>query len=290
MRRLTHFLTAITMTVCLALAMALTPAAAKSKQEKATRLVERAAATVDYFSGDSAYEPLWSLADNAKAMVIVPRSLRGGFIFGASGGNAVMIARNDDGSWSQPTFFTIGSISFGFQAGGEASEIVLLVMTQRGMERLLSTTVKLGADLSLAAGPIGAGAKAQTADILAFSRSRGLYGGVSLEGALLKSRRKWNQAYYQADVTPADIIFREKVANPHAAQLQRSVWTLAHRNTPVTFAPVQPTGGDPAMLDPNAVQYGPDGAPLTGADAPETPVVFEDDAVYGAPLSSPDGQ
>ena len=161
------------------------PAEARSKGEKAERLVVKAAETVSYFAQDSAYEPMWDLADNAKAMVVIPRSLRGGFMFGASGGNAVMVARNEDGGWSEPTFFTIGSISFGFQAGGEASEIILLVMTQRGVEQLLSTSVKLGGDLSLAAGPVGGGAKAQTADILAFARSRGLYGGVSLEGAVL---------------------------------------------------------------------------------------------------------
>jgi SH3 domain-containing YSC84-like protein 1 len=253
--------------ICVAIGVALTPAYAKSKREKAEILVAKAADTVAYFANDSAYEPLWDLADDAKAMVIIPRSYRGGFIFGASGGNAVMIARNEDGSWSEPTFFTIGSVSFGLQIGGEMSESVLLVMTNRGMERLLSTTVKLGADVSLAAGPVGGGAKAQTADILAFARSRGLYGGLSLEGALLKSRGSWNQEYYGANVTPADIIFREKVARPQSAMLQNSVWALANRDQPVMIAPVQPI-----LLD-----------PVTGEPLPAEPV-YEDDAIYGAPL------
>lgn len=261
----------------------ISPATAKSKQEKAEGLVEKAADTVNYFAGDSAYGPLWSTADNAKAMVIIPRSYRGGFIFGASGGNAIMIARNDDGTWSEPTFFTVGSVSFGFQAGVEASETVLLVMTQRGMERLLSTTVKLGADLSIAAGPLGAGAKAQTADILAFSRSRGLYGGVSLEGALLKTRRSWNEAYYNAPVTPADIIYREKVANPLSSQLQSAVWTLAHRDNPASVAPIQPAGDfEPTVLSDAYNQ------PIEQGGLPEEPVVFEDDVIYGAPLTELD--
>lgn len=253
-----------------AIMIAMTPAAAKPKQEKAEDLIVKAADTVSYFANDSAFEPLWDAADDAKAMVIIPKSLRGGFIFGASGGNAVMIARNDDGSWSEPTFFTVGSLSFGFQAGIEQSETILLVMTQRGMEHLLSTTVKLGADLSIAAGPIGAGAKAQTVDVLAFSRSRGLYGGVSLEGAVLKSRGSWNREYYQADVTPADIIYREKVSRPQSAVLQNAVWALAHRDEPGAqpqVAPVQPTRVDP----------------VTGEPLPEEPE-YEDDAVYGAPL------
>ena len=186
--------------------------------------------------------------------------------FGASGGNAVMVARNEDGGWSEPTFFTIGSISFGFQAGGEASEIILLVMTQRGVEQLLSTSVKLGGDLSLAAGPVGGGAKAQTVDVLAFSRSRGLYGGVSLEGAILKTRHSWNEGYYGADVTPVDIIYREKVAQPQSAVLQNAVWALANRTAPALAAPVQPVAIDP----------------VTGRPLQEEPV-YEDDVIYGEP-------
>lgn len=247
------------------------PAAAKDKSAKAAELVVKAADTAAYFASDSAFEPLWSAADDAKAMVIIPRSIRGGFIVGASGGNAVMIARNEDGSWSEPTFFTIGSLSFGFQAGLEGSETILLVMTQRGMEHLLSTTVKLGADLSIAAGPIGAGAKAQTVDVLAFSRSRGLYGGVSLEGAVLKSRGSWNRDYYDANVSPADIIYRQRVSQPQSAVLQTAVWNLAHRDEPgarpMHMAPVQPKKIDP----------------VTGEPLPEKPV-YEDDLVYGAPL------
>ena len=247
--------------------LALAPAQAKSKREKAEGLIVKAADTVSYFANDSAYEPLWDTADDAKAMVIVPRSYRGGFIFGASGGNAVMVARNDDGSWSEPTFFTIGSISFGLQIGGEASETILLVMTKRGMEQLLSTNVKLGGDLSLAAGPIGGGAKAQTVDVLAFSRSRGLYGGISLEGAILKARHSWNREYYGADVSPTDIIFRGNVARPQSALLQNATWALAHRNEPMNIAPVQP------VID-----------PVTGLPVSE-PAEYEDDAIYGAPLA-----
>lgn len=263
-------ITAATCAGALALMMAgVAPAEAAAKREKAESLVAKSAETVSYFNTDSAFEPLWDLADNAKAMVIVPRSLRGGFMIGASGGNAVMVARNQDGSWSQPTFFTIGSLSFGFQAGGEASEIVLLVMTQRGMEHLLSTSVKLGGDISLAAGPIGAGAKAQTTDILAFARSRGLYGGVSLEGAVLKSRGSWNDAYYGAAVSPADIIYRQKAYNPHSAVLQNAVWALAHHDQqPTNIAPLQSSAA-------------PGQSPKE-----EKPVEYEDDEAWGAPVKN----
>lgn len=256
----------------LAAGIAAAPAHAKSKKEKAEELVGKAADTVTYFTHDTAFEPLWELAGDAKAFVVIPRSLRGGFLVGASGGNAVMIARKDDGSWSEPVFLTVGSLSFGFQIGVEGSEIILAVMTQRGVENLLSTSVKLGGDLTVAAGPIGGGAKAQTVDVLAFSRSRGLYGGISLEGAILKARHSWNEGYYGADVRPVDVIYREKVARNLSAPLQNAVWGLAHKEKnapdgePAHIAPVQPAQVDPA----------------TGEPLPDQ--TYEDDAVYGAPL------
>jgi lipid-binding SYLF domain-containing protein len=274
----------------LAATLATAPASAGDKRQEAIDLVEDAAETVSYFSADSAFEPMWALADEAKAMVIIPQSIRAGFVFGGSGGDAVMIARNRDGSWSQPTFFAVGSFSFGFQAGAEMSEIVLLVMTQRGMEHLLSTSVKLGADVSVAAGPVGAGAKAQTTDILAFSRSRGLYGGLSLEGAVLKTRKNFNKAYYAADVTPAEIVYKGEVYNPVSASLQTAVQRLARRDggpllaPAVAPAPVQPPLTDPyAPIDPYAPEQ------LQPAPAPQPDAgAYEDDAVWGAPVGKND--
>lgn len=257
--------------VIVAAGLAAMPAQAETKREKAEELVGKAADTALYFSRDTAFEALWDLADDAHGFVIIPRSLRGGFLVGASGGNALMIARKEDGSWSEPVFMTIGSLSFGFQIGVEGSETILAIMTQRGVEHLLSTSVKLGGDLTIAAGPIGAGAKAQTADILAFSRSRGLYGGVSLEGAILKARHSWNKGYYGEEVRPLDVIFRDKASRANSAPLQNAVWQLANRDAapdtePTLIAPVQP-----ARVDPQ-----------TGEPLPDP--AFEDDAVYGAPL------
>lgn len=252
------------------LVVAASPAAALTKREKAERLVAQAAETTAYFAEDSAFGTLRKTANNAKAMVIIPRQLRGGFLVGASGGNAVMLARGDHGEWSQPVFFTVGSVSFGFQVGAEESEVVLLVMTQRGMEHLLSTTVKLGGDVTLAAGPVGAGAKAQTTDIIAFSRSRGLYGGVSLEGALLNTRPTWNEAYYGTPVKPADIIYRNSAANARSASLQQAVASLADGGA-TRVAPLQP------------LQPLPQGAaPAQPASTPGQPrSQYEDDAVWG---------
>lgn len=277
----------------LAATLATAPAAAGDKREEAIDLVEDAAETVAYFSADSAFEPMWSLADDAKAMVVIPDSWRAGFmLIGGSGGDAVMIARNRDGGWSQPTFFAVGSANIGFQAGVAKSEIILLVMTQRGMEHLLSTSVKLGADVSIAAGPVGAGAKAQTTDILAFSRSRGLYGGLTLEGAVLKTRKNFNKAYYSAEVTPAEIVFKGEVYNPVSASLQTAAQRLARRDGGPMLAPAVSAAPSPALtpapvdplapIDPYAPQQ------LPPAPAPVDGGVYEDDAVWGAPIGKQD--
>lgn len=267
------------------IAAGISPAAAKS--ERAERLVERATDTAAYFSTDSAFQPLWDLANDAKAMVIIPRSIRAGFIFGGAAGDGLMIARRSDGSWSQPTFLTIGAASFGLQAGGEASEIILLVMTNRGMEQLLSTSAKLGADASIAAGPIGAGAKAQTTDILAFSRSRGLYGGLSLEGAILKTRRDLNRAYYNTDASPAEIVYKGDAYNPGATSLLNSVWRLANKDEPISLAPA---------VAPSQSPYGAPASPGTPSrrntqndpSRDDRKTTYEDDEVWGAPIGKPD--
>ena len=284
-----------TLTPILAAAMAfavaapMTAASAGDKRQEAIELVRDASETAAYFAADEAFKPMWDLADDAKAMVIIPEKVRAGFIIGGSAGDAVMIARNKDGTWSQPTFMTIGSLSFGFQAGGEASEVVLLVMTEEGMNSLLSSNVKLGGDISIAAGPIGAGAKAQTTDVLAFSRSRGLYGGVSLEGAYLKSRTNWNHAYYNASVAPAEVIYKAEVYNPASAQLQNAAWRLANKDAGAVLAPVAAAAG-PAELttsgEASATLAPTLTAPATATeDKAETDsFVYEDDAIWGEPI------
>lgn len=277
-------------TFCLG-ATSLEPVQAGTKKQKAERLVRQAAESLRYFSEESGFTGLWDTADDAQAMVVIPDSYRGGFIFGGSGGNAVMIAKNSDGSWSGPTFMTIGSFSFGLQAGGEVSETVLLAMTNRGKERLLSSSVKLGGDISIAAGPVGVGAKAKTADILAFSRSRGLYGGLSLEGSVLKTRANWNRAYYDNEnVTPTDVVFRGVQDNPTSLVLREQAYILANRSQAnrgvanIGSTSTAPTSssysqGGPAPLSQQPIPV------LQPIDEPSRR--YEDDAVYGAPLTEP---
>ncbi len=272
------------------------------KREKAERLVADAAKTLNYFANESSLTGLWDTADDAKAIIIVPDSYRAGFIVGGSGGRAVMVARNDDGSWSGPTFIALGSISFGFQAGGEISELVLLAMTNRGKEKLLSSSVKLGGDVSIAAGPVGVGAKAKTTDILAFSRSRGLYGGISLEGSVLKTRKNWNKAYYGKNVSAVDIVYRGIEDRPASLPLRRAAFALANKSQSLREGALQSQSGARTNVRTNAginvetgvpVQgtasgQGRQPAPLRREGSISPPAQrYDDDAVYGAPIGSP---
>ena len=184
-------------------------------------LVLKSTAVFKSFMADANMTWFHDNAHRARAIFIVPQMLRGGFIVGGSGGSGVLLGRDmNTGQWSYPAFYTMGSVSIGLQIGADASEIILMVMTEKGLNAMLSTEFKLGADVAVAAGPVGASAKAQTADVLAFGRSKGAFGGVSIEGAVISPRDKWNSAYYGSPVGPVDILIRRSVSNPQADQLR----------------------------------------------------------------------
>jgi SH3 domain-containing YSC84-like protein 1 len=214
--------------------LAIGPGVARADDmQTASKLVQQAKLTVDSFATDKQIgDPVRDLIRTAKGVFVAPSVLRGAFIIGVSGGSGVLLARGEQGKWNGPAFYTIGEASFGLQAGGDASEIMLLAMTERGVSAMLSTSAKLGADASVAAGPVGAGARASTAnlsaDILTFSRAKGLYGGVSLEGAVVATRGALNKAYYGKDVSPTDILVRGTVSNREAAPLVAAVSKLAN--------------------------------------------------------------
>jgi lipid-binding SYLF domain-containing protein len=183
-------------------------------------LVSGADATLTNFLRDP--EMTW-FRDNlpsARGVLIVPTFVRAGFIFGGAGGNGVLMVHDDSRDWSYPAFYTVASGSVGFQAGAEVAEVILMIRSQRGADAMLSNSFKLGADASVAAGPVGAGAQVQTSDILAFSRSKGLYGGVSLDGSVIAPRDAWNSTYYRRQVRPVDILVSRNVSNPQADRLR----------------------------------------------------------------------
>jgi len=196
--------------------------------QEARQLVEKSQLTIESFATDANMAAVHDLMRTAKGMFIAPQVLKGAFILGASGGSGVFLARQEKtNKWSQPAFYTIGGVSFGLQAGGEASEVILLMMSERGVSAMLGNTFKLGADASIAMGPVGAGAGGATAalsaDIVSFSRAQGLYGGISVEGSVIAVRDEWNSAYYGKSVTPTDILVRGAVSNSHSSPLISAV-------------------------------------------------------------------
>ena len=217
----------VVLAVALVAAPALSTSAADDRQE-AEQLVEKAKFTLEDFMSDKNMEAFHDFIRRAKGIYIAPQVLKGAFIVGASGGTGVLLAWDEkQRSWAGPAFDTVGGASFGFQIGGQASEVILLAMTDRGVTSLLSNSLKLGADVGLAAGPVGAGVAASSAnlsaDILSFARSKGLYGGVSLDGAVMAVRGSLNDAYYGRKVTPTDILVRREVSNPRSAGLLEAV-------------------------------------------------------------------
>ncbi len=187
-------------------------------------LVDGALVTFNNFSADPNMTWFRNNIGQARAVIIFPRVVRAGFVFGGSGGRGVMLLRDQNtGEWTYPAFFSMAQGSFGFQAGADFAEVVMMVMTQGGVDRFLSSSFQLGADASIAAGPVGAGVSAAVADILTFSRARGVFGGLSVEGGLISPINDWNHSYYGRTVRTVDILISRNVSNPQANGLRTAV-------------------------------------------------------------------
>jgi lipid-binding SYLF domain-containing protein len=167
----------------------------------------------------------------AKAVIIAPEIAKAGFIFGGSGGRAIVLAKDPkSGKWAGPVFYAMATASVGFQAGISVSENVTLVMTDKGFNSLLATSFKIGGDASIAAGPVGAGAKSDVvADLITFSRAKGVYGGLNLDGTVVTASDDWNQAYYGKKVLPPDILVRMDAHNKGADKLLGEVAAAAKK-------------------------------------------------------------
>ena len=209
--------------VCATAFVAASPAAlAQSEQQK---LVNDALKTFNNFVRDPDMTWFQKNAGRAKGFLIAPQVAKAGFIFGGSGGRAVLIARNPKtGKFDGPAFYVLATASVGFQAGISVSEVITMVMTEKGLNSLLSTSVKLGGDASIAAGPVGAGAQGEViTDMVSFARAKGVYGGLNLDGTAVTISDEWNEAYYKKKVLPPDIIVTESVKNAAAAPLLTAV-------------------------------------------------------------------
>ena len=179
------------------------------------------------------------LLEKAECVIVFPSLMKAAFVVGAQYGRGAMVCRTGEkfrGPWGAPAMYALEGGSFGFQIGAEATDLVLLVMNDRGMESILSSKVKLGADASVAGGPVGRDASADTdawmrAEILSYSRSRGLFAGVSVEGTTLRPDDDANEQIYGHAITAKNIVRGEKVVVPETGrELVNALEKSAPRN------------------------------------------------------------
>jgi lipid-binding SYLF domain-containing protein len=220
--RITRFLLGLG---ALALFAAASGALAQAEQQN---LVNSADKTLSNFLRDPDMTWLQQNLHRAKAVIIAPEVAKAGFIFGGSGGRAVVVAHDaKSGRWVGPAFYTMATASVGFQAGISVSEVVTLVMTDKGFNSLLATSFKVGGDASVAAGPVGAGATSDVvADLVSFARAKGVYGGLNLDGTVIKASDDWNELYYQKKpILAPDILVR---MSAHAKGGEKLLSDVAH--------------------------------------------------------------
>lgn len=210
--------------------------ASASDKAEAQSIVDKANGTLTELMNDAHYSWLHLSLKTAKGVVIFPQVLKAGYIVGGSGGTGVLLVRNSvDGTWSDPAFYTLGSVTFGLQIGAEAAEVVMVAANQKAIDSLLKSSVKLGGDSSVAIGPLGGGAKGAMsipevkADFVSYSRTKGLYAGFNLEGAVLDVRKDLNDSYYNKNVTPRDILLRRDVGAAGANALRSTLGKASAR-------------------------------------------------------------
>ncbi|MEJ0063887.1 MAG: lipid-binding SYLF domain-containing protein [Alphaproteobacteria bacterium] len=196
-------------------------------QNEPEKLIDNAAATAKAMYSNPEYATLLNLTNRARGVLIVPSMLRASFIWGARTGNGVLLTRDASGSggWSQPAFYTLGGVNWGLQAGVQEQEIIIVIMTERGLNAVIDRRVTLGADASVAAGELGKGYNAATgvginADMYTFAKTAGLYAGISLDGSWIEPRDSWNKLVYGDAATARGIVIDRSftATNSQAAQ------------------------------------------------------------------------
>ena len=259
-------------TAALALLALLQAACSANTKGEQQTLVDRATLTVQDMMTQTVSDDPKSLLRNAKAVMVCPRIFKAGFFIGGEGGNCVMLARAGNGTWSYPAFYTIGSGSFGFQFGIQDSQLFMLIMTQKGLNAVLDSQIKLGANASIAIATLGAGVQGSTttavgADIVAFSASRGLFGGIALEGSVMSTQTEWNQSYYGHPFAARQLVMQMEGTNPGADPL-RDVLTRYGSSNAQAQVPAQPQGQQQPGYAPPYPQYqSPQGGAAAGSQA-----------------------
>lgn len=208
--------------------------AAFAQQEQQT-LVDRAALAVqEVMTGGDRPQDAQDFLRRARAVMVCPRIFRAGFILGGEGGTCVLVGRDGGGSWSSPAFYQLASGSIGLQAGIQDMVVVMMVMTDRGLDALMNSQFTLGADASVALATLGAGIQGGTttavgADIVAIARARGLFAGLSLQGSLLTYLPDYARAYYGREASARQIVIAMEVHNPGADPLRAMLMRYGSR-------------------------------------------------------------
>jgi lipid-binding SYLF domain-containing protein len=205
-------------------AVSATPALAAGMEQQ--QLVDKAKMTLEAFASDpNLGSEIRDFKVEAKALFIVPQFVRGAFVFGGAGGSGVLIVRDaKTKTWSEPAFYTIGSASFGLQIGGDVSELIFVVRTQKGLEEFYRSDFKLGGDVSIAVGPVGSGASAKgiAGDLVAYAKKKGAFVGIAADGSMIAVSDESNADYYGKAVRPTDIVVKHSVSNPKSADLHNA--------------------------------------------------------------------
>lgn len=207
--------------IALVVLLATTAALAGDRADDIERLQDGATVIQEIMSAPDRGVPE-EIFSNAKCVAVIPSMLKAAFGVGGAYGKGVASCRTEKG-WSAPAFFTLKGGSFGFQIGGQAADIVMLIMNDQGMNDLLVSKVKLGADASVAAGPVGRHADASTdwkmrAEVLTYSRARGVFAGISLNGAVLAQHKDDTRDFY-GRMVPFKTILRGNIESPKEAQV-----------------------------------------------------------------------
>lgn len=193
----------------------------EAKPADPKQLVADSWQTLGNFLDDEKHVQFREQLPQAKAILIVPRLVRGGFILGGSGGRGVVLTQDAKSKgWSQPAFVSVGSASVGWQAGAEVAEMIFLIMTKSGFKEILDSKIKFGARTSIAAGGVGKGigATAHT-DVISFVRGKGLYGGLAGEGMVVNPDAESVKRYYGNNASTEDILVNKKVYSRDASKL-----------------------------------------------------------------------
>jgi len=222
-----------------------------------------------------------NLLNNAYGVAVLPNVIKAGFIVGGRFGKGILVVRRPDGSWSNPTFISLGGGSVGFQAGAQGTDIVLVFKNKQGVQNLARGKFKLGGDVAVAAGPVGRFTSASTdatlrAEIYSYSRNRGLFGGVSVDGSVLSIDKNANFGYYQSGNISAQNLLFDDAAIPAPIEAREFKERLTAAAPPLRW---QPEGTRQAAITPDI--------------APESPAPADDTAevkTFGLEDAPPAGE